>query len=135
MARLEIAFEVAWIFASLRPAGRTPLTELVARADFLNHAIPTAAEIRAALERLFGLGLVDARDRAVVLTALGRRVHADGLGRRGGPFAVVENMRKALRSPRHALVEEPRAARPPFRFVTEASVAKAYAAYMKLVNR
>jgi hypothetical protein len=64
----------------------------------LNHAIPTATEIRAALRALHREGLVTTRRLPAALTALGRRVQADGLARRGGLFSIVDNVLKALRA-------------------------------------
>jgi hypothetical protein len=90
----------AWILASLLARGATPLTELVVRADMLNHLIPSVAEVRSGLRYLHARGLIVIRRRTIVLTKLGRAVQANGFARRGGGFAVVENMEKALRSPR-----------------------------------
>ncbi|MBN1606740.1 MAG: hypothetical protein JW940_08905 [Polyangiaceae bacterium] len=87
----------------------TTLTELIARADGLNHAIPTTDEIVSALQRLYRHGLVVAAGHAIALTDLGRQIHANGWARRGGLFSVVDNMQRALRSPRfeHRVVTEP----------------------------
>jgi hypothetical protein len=95
--RRDLSWTDAWIFASLSARGATTLPDLVARADMLNHAIPTAVEIHAALRALYREGLVTARRLPVALTARGRRIQADGLARRGGLFAIVDNMLKALR--------------------------------------
>jgi hypothetical protein len=99
----ELSWTDAWIFASLagtRARGATARANLIARADMLNHAIPTDAESTGALDRLAARGLVAVRGKTIALTALGRRVQADGLARRGGLFSIVDNMHKALRSPK-----------------------------------
>ena len=102
----ELSWADAWIFASIGGGGgrargaAAARTDLIARADMLNHAIPTDAEITGALGRLAARGLVAVRGEAIGLTALGRRVQADGLARRGGLFSIVDNMHKALRSPK-----------------------------------
>ena len=99
----ELSWTDAWIFASLgggggrARGGAAARADLIARADMLNHAIPTDAEITGALGRLAARGLVAMRGEAIALTALGRRVQADGLARRGGLFSIVDNMHKALR--------------------------------------
>ena len=117
----------AWIFASLAARGATTLAQLVARADMLNHAIPTVAEIRSALRVLHARGLVTVAGRAIRLTRPGRAVQASGLARRGGLFSIVENMQKALRSPRFG--RAPAAGRLNLAFVTRAALDRAYAQY------
>ena len=120
----------AWIFASIAAGRRaTTLADLVVGADSLNHAIPSAVEVRSALVRLAARRLVVARGQALSLSALGRRVHADGRARRGGLFSIVDNMRRAMRSPRHRT--EPDTAPPRFAFVTDAAMARAAAAHQR----
>jgi hypothetical protein len=96
-ARADLSWNDAWIFASLSARGATTLPDLIARADMLNHAVPTPAEIRAALRALYREGLVTARRPPTALTALGRRIQTDGLARRGGLFSIVDNVLKSLR--------------------------------------
>jgi hypothetical protein len=117
----------AWIFASLAARGSTRLRDLIARADMLNRAIPTGAEIRSAIRYLHGRGLVVARGQTISLTAIGRKVYANGLGRRGGLFKVTGNMEKALRSKRfpHKAVR----ARSSVASPSDAAVHRAYVAY------
>jgi hypothetical protein len=123
----------AWIFASLAGGGTgraTTLAQLVAAADVLNRALPTPDEVRSALGRLAARGLVARRGRSITLTALGRQVQSDGRARRGGLFSIVDNMRRAIRSPRHRA--PPLAAPPAFPFVTDAAMARACAAYRSM---
>jgi hypothetical protein len=131
----ELSWTDAWIFASIGDGGA--LADLVARADVLNHAIPTAREIARSLERLFARGLVGVRGKTIALTDLGRRVHADARARRGGMFAIVDNMQAALRSPKFAR-ERPPAPRPRsshalprFWFVTKEAVTEACEEYRR----
>jgi hypothetical protein len=124
----------AWIFASLEAEGSrgTTLTTLIARADMLNHAIPTAAEIRLALRHLYAHGLVDVDGRTIRVAPPGRRIYANGLARRGGLFSIVDNMEKALRSPRfkHKGIARPA----DLSFVTAKALAQAWAAYHRMVR-
>jgi hypothetical protein len=133
-AREDPSFEEAWMLASAEASedGAATLGGLIARADVLNHAIPSASEIRSALERLSVRGLVRRRGRAVQLTQLGRDVLANAYARRGGLFAIVGNVQKALGSPKFRL--ERAARRVSFGFVTEAAVARAYAAYRRTLE-
>jgi hypothetical protein len=130
--RAELTWTDAWVFASLcggtdEQQELTTLTELIARADGLNHAIPTTDEIVSALHRLHRHGLVVAAGHAIALTDLGRQVHANGWARRGGLFSVVDNMQRALRSPRfeHRVVTECL----DLSFVDDDALARAHEAY------
>jgi hypothetical protein len=133
-ARLdEVTVTDAWIFAALvGDAPVTTLAELVAAADYLNHSIPSASEVRSALVRLAARRLIVPRGKSIALTALGRTVYADGRARRGGLFSLVDNMRKAIKAPRYRCE---RLAKPPkFALVTDAAIARAYAEYRRLCN-
>ncbi|HEU0131583.1 MAG TPA: hypothetical protein VFQ85_11410 [Mycobacteriales bacterium] len=68
----------AWLLASLALAGDgARLGALVAAADHLDHAVPTAGEVRTALARLAGSGLVTVADGPVLaLTPRGRETAA-----------------------------------------------------------
>ena len=101
----DLSWSDAWIFASIAddPAGDgANLTDIVARADVLNHAIPTVRELVPAFERLFERGLIAVDGKTIRLTDYGRRVQENGRARRGGLFSIVDNMHAALRSPRLA---------------------------------
>jgi hypothetical protein len=130
-ARLdEVTATDAWIFTALAgDAEVTTLGELIAAADYLNHSIPSASEVRSALVRLAARRLVVPRGESIALTALGRTVYADGRARRGGLFSLVDNMRKAIESPRHQC--EQLAKPPKFALVTDAAIARAYAEYRR----
>jgi hypothetical protein len=116
----------AWIFASLVGTGRTTLTEQLWRADAINHAVPTAAEIRTSLRHLHARGLVTVRGRTIGLSARGRRLHAAVFRRKGGLFSIVANVDTALATsslPRRAPVP------PALAFVTASAVHRAYVEY------
>jgi hypothetical protein len=116
----------AWIFASLVGDGSTTLRELLWRADYLNHAIPTAVEIRSALRHLHARGLVAVRGRAVRLTTPGREIHKAAFRSRRGLFSIVRDVDRMIRSsplPRGAR------ARPDLTFVSAAALGRAYAEY------
>lgn len=128
MSGPAFTWEDGWIFASLTGGkASSNLVDIVAAADVLNHAIPTAQELRAALRRLHAGGLVTIRARTVGLTPHGLRVYADGIKRRGGLFSVVDNMVKALNLPRHRLPPSPEKAN--VSFVTAPLIARSHAEY------
>ena len=128
---LPPSFNEGWIFASLKGDGRpTTLAELIATADVLNHAIPTVVEVRASLAWLAARGWVVPHGEAIALTPRGQEIAANGRARRGGLFAIADNMGKAMRSPRFRY-DPVRAAPPAFPFVTDAAIKRAYEAYRR----
>jgi hypothetical protein len=65
----------AWIFVSLafyQGNVGTSLRDLIATADYINHAIPNADEVEGAINRLSGAGLVIVEDNCFYLTGAGR---------------------------------------------------------------
>jgi hypothetical protein len=61
----EVTATDAWIFTALAgDAQVTTLGELVAAADYLNHSIPSASEVRSALVRLAARRLASSSGRA-----------------------------------------------------------------------
>lgn len=69
------AWADAWILAAIGPATRSDdLRDLVAQADFLDDAVPTAEELGRALGRLLASGLVVEVDGRWVPTDAGRAV-------------------------------------------------------------
>jgi hypothetical protein len=66
----------AWIFLSLNNVeGGTSLEDLIAKADWINHAIPTEAEVEGAINRLAKAGLVDFQNSNLFLTHAGKELH------------------------------------------------------------
>jgi hypothetical protein len=78
----EWVFADAWVLAAIGGYGRPcSLTELVAAADWINHAILLAAEIEAALGKLTGAGLVRVLEGwTLELTDEGSELWSDGSG-------------------------------------------------------
>ena len=60
----------AWILLSVSAGGST-LRDVIAAADWINHAIPTAQELRTSLGRLRVWGLVERRGERFALTSAG----------------------------------------------------------------
>jgi hypothetical protein len=65
----------AWIFLSLNniEAG-TSLEDLIAKADYINHAIPAADEVEGAINRLSKAGLIHVGDAKFFLTDPGKEL-------------------------------------------------------------
>jgi hypothetical protein len=73
----------AWIFISLNPGGAaTALDDLLATADWINHAIPSLAEIEGAVNRLAQAGLVRAEAEKLYLTESGVALYCLHSGKR-----------------------------------------------------
>lgn len=78
----------AWVFSSIKGTGRHDgyrLSEIIANADFINHAILTEAEFTHAVPRLLAAGLIGADvqiDRSW-LTEAGQALHRQRMKRRG----------------------------------------------------
>ncbi len=70
----------AWMFQAIAVSPRDPdpvgLSDLVAAADGVNHAIPTEDELRGGLNRLIYAGLVSEQGSAFDLTDAGEAVFA-----------------------------------------------------------
>ena len=66
----------AWIFLSINSVeDGTALEDLTAKADWINHAIPTESEVEGALNRLSKAGLVDFQDANLFLTESGKELY------------------------------------------------------------
>lgn len=126
------AWSDAWVFAALRgasdDAGDVDFSKLIAVADMLNHAIVTAEEVRQALTRLHGSGLVEVIGSRVTSTSLATTLHEKIAGARGGLFSIVENALRVLNSPRTGLPVVPGA--PDTAFVTDDFMKEAYDRYL-----
>jgi hypothetical protein len=86
----------AWVLAAIMVQGRddVELTDVVAAADAINHAILTENEVESAVRRLGGAGLIETRDRRFRLTEAGRDMAAR---RRGGMLSQVDDLLRRLR--------------------------------------
>jgi hypothetical protein len=78
----EWVFADAWVLAAIGGYGRPcSLSELVAAADWINHAIPLATEMEAALGKLAGAGLVRVLEGwTLELTDEGAELWSEGTG-------------------------------------------------------
>ncbi|MEV8516887.1 hypothetical protein [Dactylosporangium sp. NPDC051484] len=91
----------AWIFSAIAGTGPDDgctLTQIIAAADAINHAIPTEAEFIQAVPRLIAADLVGARPEADRYwhTPAGRELHRQRMQRRG-LFGWAEAIPPALR--------------------------------------
>jgi hypothetical protein len=79
----------AWVFSSIDGTGRDDgcrLSEIIMRADMINHAILTEAEFTRAVPRLLAVGLIGAADAEADqywLTETGRALYRQRMKRRG----------------------------------------------------
>ena len=66
----------AWIFLSINTTeDGTSLEDLIAKADYINHAIPSKDEIEGAVTRLSTAGLVRFENSKFILTDSGKEVY------------------------------------------------------------
>jgi hypothetical protein len=73
------AWSDAWVLLAITlrdGGGGCSLTEVIAAADAINHAIPLDSELEQAARRLLGAGLVQVRDRRLFVTEAGRNLEA-----------------------------------------------------------
>lgn len=95
----------AWIFVSLafyQGNVGTSLRDLIATADYINHAIPNADEVEGAISRLSSAGLVTVEDDCFYLTNAGRALLNELRAKRpslGKTWALVEERLPTLEIP------------------------------------
>jgi len=121
----------AWIFISMafyQGEAGTSLRDLIATADYINHAIPTDDEIEAAINRLSSAGLVTVQDDHFYLTAAGRIVLQEFHGKRTSLLKMWELVGKQLDS-----AEFPQLEIPAFKLKPEQFRA-AYNSYYELIS-
>ena len=87
------AWSDAWFLAAVPVTGTAALTDVVAAADWINHAILSEDEVTTAVRRLLGAGLLAVDRRQFGLTAAGREL-ATGL--RGQLLAQVDDLLRRL---------------------------------------
>lgn len=130
------AWSDAWIFAALQGAddesGQVALWKLIAVADMLNHAIVSVDELRQALLRLHGSGLVQVVDGQVFRTSLADSLHRKVRRMRGGMFSIVDNALKVLNSARTSLPVVERA--PDLKFLTRRTTSRAHREYVSAIS-
>jgi hypothetical protein len=91
----------AWVFSSIEgtgPGDGYTLTQIIAKADGINHAILTEAEFTQAVPRLVAAGLIDAHPEADRYwhTAAGQALYRQRMKRRG-LFGWIDAIPPALR--------------------------------------
>lgn len=91
----------AWVFSSIEgtgPGDGYTLTQIIAKADGINHAILTEAEFTQAVPRLVAAGLIGAQPEADRYwhTAAGRAMYRQRMKRRG-LFGWIDAIPPALR--------------------------------------
>ena len=89
----------AWIFVSMafyQGEAGTSLRDLIATADYINHAIPSDEEIEGAINRLACAGLVTVQDDYFHLTPAGRVLLRDPHNQRASLLQMWELVEKDL---------------------------------------
>lgn len=87
----------AWIFLSLSKVEEgTTLEALLAKADWINHAILTAEEIEGAVNRLSAAGLVKFEGQIFFLTESGRALYKEFHDRKGSMLTLWKELEKHL---------------------------------------
>lgn len=87
----------AWIFLSLNKIEEgTSLEDLIAKADWINHAIPTEEEVEGAITRLSKAGLVHFRSAKFFLTDSGKELYEYIYGKRGSMLTLWGKLEKHL---------------------------------------
>jgi hypothetical protein len=87
----------AWIFLSLNNIeGGTSLEDLIAKADYINHAIPAEDEVEGAITRLSKAGLVRFGDAKFFLTDFGEELFEYIYSQKGSMLALWDKLEKHL---------------------------------------
>jgi hypothetical protein len=87
----------AWTFLSLSNIETgTSLEDLIAKADWINHAIPTEEEVEGAITRLSKAGLVQFRSAKLFLTDSGKELYEYIYGQRGSMLTLWGKLEKHL---------------------------------------
>jgi hypothetical protein len=98
----DFVWSDAWILLAIsyadQPQG-AELPEIVATADGINHAIPSATELDGALNRLLAAGLIRRHKDAIAVTAAGSTAVKKASGRRKSLYGTSEDLGKLLACP------------------------------------
>jgi hypothetical protein len=87
----------AWIFLSINNLeGGISLEDFVAKADWINHAIPSKEEIEGAINRLSGAGLVRFENRRFIFTDSGKELYERIHSKRGSMLTLWDKLEKYL---------------------------------------
>lgn len=97
MANNRFHHSDAWIFLSLNNVeGGTPLEDLIAKADWINHSIPTVDEVEDAINRLSKAGLVSFDNTNLILTDSGKELCEYIHSKRGSMLTLWGKLEKHL---------------------------------------
>ena len=94
---LQWVWSDEWVLAAImmtQKEGGSSLTDVVAAADAVNHAILMGNEVESAVRKLLGAELIATRQRAFFLTEAGEVMKA---AKRGGLLGQVDQLLLALR--------------------------------------
>ncbi len=100
----------AWIFISMafyQGETGTSLRDLIATADYINHAIPSEEEIEGAIDRLGCAGLLSVQDDRFHLTPAGRALLREPHNQRASLLQMWELVAKDLETLEFPEVEVP----------------------------
>lgn len=129
----------AWVIAVIlwRTDNRGPvdLSRIIEAGDVINHAIFTLRELQDGFYKGQKKGLFCIKNNEVVLSQTAIKIR-DKIQKGGsGLFSIVENVEKALNSPRLKLhdIEDRRIDK--CNFLTDENLSKAYREYIKQANK
>jgi hypothetical protein len=94
------AWNDAWILTATclaRKRGGATLAEVIAAADVINHAIPTAGQLSRAFSRLVDCGIVQVKNDRYLLPPNWQRAVRKALQGKGGLFSNVDKCLKWLK--------------------------------------
>lgn len=78
--------------------GGATLADIIAAADMINHAIPTAGELSRAFSRLAGCGIIHLKNDRYLMARDRQRAVKKSLEGKGGLFSNVDKCLKWLKS-------------------------------------
>ena len=94
----EFSWSDAWLFTALSVTHRPArLEDLIATADWINHAIPTTAELNHGLNRLHAAGLVEISSEALRPSPAGADLYEKISAGRRSILGIVDHIHRALR--------------------------------------
>jgi hypothetical protein len=82
------------------------LSEIIARADMINHAIPTKMEIEVALTKGIQSGLVSVSDDRYQLNEKHKLLFEKVYSKQGGLFSITSNLYNELNSQKFEVINE-----------------------------
>ena len=87
----------AWIFLSINNIeGGTSLEDLIAKADWINHAIPSEEEVEGAVNRLSKAGLVRFQNAKFIFSDSGKELYEYVYSKKGSMLTLWDKLEKLL---------------------------------------